>query len=323
MAVQDGEVDRAVVPIENSLEGGVAATLDALAGEADDVRIAAEVVHPIHHCLVAAGELALEDDRAGGLPPAGHRPVRPLPARAPAGGRARDRAPPPPRRSAACARATGRWPRSGRACRPSSTAATSWPRTWRTIPTTSPASSGSRAAGRGRRADAARPRPPWSSGASTTSRRARSWTCWPSSRSAASTSRGSSRGRGGCASATTCSSRTSRAPTADDRVQEALDGPPRPRRDAARARLLPGRVVTEVACMAGGVPAATLAATVAHGRQHSRASRPGSPSQYLSARCPGAGRPSSAGRRAAGCSCSTPATSRSTSARCGARRSSS
>jgi prephenate dehydratase len=61
MAVQDGLVDRAVVPIENALEGGVAATLDALAGEADRVRIAGEVVHPIHHCLVAGRELALED----------------------------------------------------------------------------------------------------------------------------------------------------------------------------------------------------------------------------------------------------------------------
>jgi prephenate dehydratase len=35
MAVQNAETDRAVVPIENSLEGGVGATLDALAGEAD------------------------------------------------------------------------------------------------------------------------------------------------------------------------------------------------------------------------------------------------------------------------------------------------
>jgi prephenate dehydratase len=39
----------------------VAATLDALAGEADRVRIAGEVVHPIHHCLVAGRELALEE----------------------------------------------------------------------------------------------------------------------------------------------------------------------------------------------------------------------------------------------------------------------
>src|SRR5919198_3148468 len=47
MAVQEGQADRAVVPIENSLEGGVTATLDALAGEADRVRIAAEGVRPI------------------------------------------------------------------------------------------------------------------------------------------------------------------------------------------------------------------------------------------------------------------------------------
>jgi prephenate dehydratase len=57
MAVQEGRTDRAVVPIENSLEGGVAATLDALAGEADGVRISAEVIHPIHHNLIAARPL--------------------------------------------------------------------------------------------------------------------------------------------------------------------------------------------------------------------------------------------------------------------------
>jgi len=59
MAVQTGEADLAVVPIENSLEGGVAATLDALAGEAERVRIAGEVVHPVSHCLVAAQRLEL------------------------------------------------------------------------------------------------------------------------------------------------------------------------------------------------------------------------------------------------------------------------
>ena len=53
MAVQAGEVERAVVPIENSLEGSVTATLDALAGEADRVRIFAEVVRPVSHCLIA------------------------------------------------------------------------------------------------------------------------------------------------------------------------------------------------------------------------------------------------------------------------------
>ena len=63
MAVQDGEVDRGVVPIENSLEGGVAATLDALATDADRVRIVAEMVHPVHHCVIAASELPFDDVR--------------------------------------------------------------------------------------------------------------------------------------------------------------------------------------------------------------------------------------------------------------------
>jgi prephenate dehydratase len=61
MAVEAREVDRAVVPIENALEGAVAVTLDTLALEATGVRIVAEVVHPIHHCVVAARELELTD----------------------------------------------------------------------------------------------------------------------------------------------------------------------------------------------------------------------------------------------------------------------
>jgi prephenate dehydratase len=59
MAVEEGEVDRSVVPIENALEGAVAVTLDTLALDAGDVRIVSEVVHPIHHCVVAARELDL------------------------------------------------------------------------------------------------------------------------------------------------------------------------------------------------------------------------------------------------------------------------
>jgi prephenate dehydratase len=61
IAVQEGEVDRSVVPIENALEGAVSVTLDTLALEASDVRIVAEVVHPIHHCVVAARELDLSE----------------------------------------------------------------------------------------------------------------------------------------------------------------------------------------------------------------------------------------------------------------------
>ena len=59
MAVQEGDVERALVPIENALEGSVAVTLDTLTVEADRVRIQAEVVHPIHHCVLARSELSL------------------------------------------------------------------------------------------------------------------------------------------------------------------------------------------------------------------------------------------------------------------------
>jgi prephenate dehydratase len=59
MAVQDGGVERAVVPIENALEGSVAVTLDTLTTEASDVRIDAEVVHPIHHCVLASRAISL------------------------------------------------------------------------------------------------------------------------------------------------------------------------------------------------------------------------------------------------------------------------
>jgi prephenate dehydratase len=59
MAVQTGDVARALVPIENSLEGGVNQTLDALAGEADAVRIVGEQVLPVRHCLIARTELEL------------------------------------------------------------------------------------------------------------------------------------------------------------------------------------------------------------------------------------------------------------------------
>jgi prephenate dehydratase len=60
MAVQAGEVDSAVVPIENSIEGSVTATLDTLVHEAPDVRISREVLLPIEHCLVARHEMEFE-----------------------------------------------------------------------------------------------------------------------------------------------------------------------------------------------------------------------------------------------------------------------
>jgi prephenate dehydratase len=60
MSVQEESAERAVVPIENALEGSVRATLDTLAGEAPDVRIEAQVTHPIRHCLIARDGTALD-----------------------------------------------------------------------------------------------------------------------------------------------------------------------------------------------------------------------------------------------------------------------
>jgi prephenate dehydratase len=64
MAVHSGAVERALVPIENSLEGSVNATLDALAMETEDVTIVGEVIHPIRHCLIARTQLELSDIEA-------------------------------------------------------------------------------------------------------------------------------------------------------------------------------------------------------------------------------------------------------------------
>jgi prephenate dehydratase len=61
LAVQQGDVERAVVPIENALEGSVDATLDALSVDAEDVVIVGEVVRPISHYLIAREPLALDE----------------------------------------------------------------------------------------------------------------------------------------------------------------------------------------------------------------------------------------------------------------------
>lgn len=60
MAVQDGEVRWSLVPIENSIEGPVTVTLDTLAGEATDVRIAGEIVLSVRQCLIARDGLGLD-----------------------------------------------------------------------------------------------------------------------------------------------------------------------------------------------------------------------------------------------------------------------
>ena len=68
------------MPIENSLEGAVNATLDALAFETDDVQITGELVHPIHHCLIAREPVALERIAAVASHPQASGAVRRVPA---------------------------------------------------------------------------------------------------------------------------------------------------------------------------------------------------------------------------------------------------
>jgi prephenate dehydratase len=63
LAVEEDRADRALVPIENSLEGAVGPTLDALAVETDRVRIVGEVVHPVSHALIAREPVDLADIR--------------------------------------------------------------------------------------------------------------------------------------------------------------------------------------------------------------------------------------------------------------------
>lgn len=63
MAVHERTADRAIVPIENSLEGSVSTTLDTLAFDARDVHIVREVALPIRNRLIARAALPLEQVR--------------------------------------------------------------------------------------------------------------------------------------------------------------------------------------------------------------------------------------------------------------------
>jgi prephenate dehydratase len=60
LAVDRGAVDRTLVPVENSLEGGVTATLDALAWDAHETVILGETVLAIRNCLIAREPIALD-----------------------------------------------------------------------------------------------------------------------------------------------------------------------------------------------------------------------------------------------------------------------
>jgi chorismate mutase/prephenate dehydratase len=55
-AVQRGEINYGVLPIENLFEGSVGATLDAMYATAD-INIVAEVFLPIHHHLLSSGPI--------------------------------------------------------------------------------------------------------------------------------------------------------------------------------------------------------------------------------------------------------------------------
>ncbi|HEV2786022.1 MAG TPA: prephenate dehydratase [Solirubrobacteraceae bacterium] len=59
LAVHDGDVDRAIVPIENSVEGPVGVTLDTLAEDGNDVTIVGELVLAVSQHLIAGSELEL------------------------------------------------------------------------------------------------------------------------------------------------------------------------------------------------------------------------------------------------------------------------
>jgi prephenate dehydratase len=61
VALARGEVEWAVVPIENSLDGSVSVTLDLLAGEEGDLEIAGEASLSVRHSLIAGEDVELEE----------------------------------------------------------------------------------------------------------------------------------------------------------------------------------------------------------------------------------------------------------------------
>ena len=64
LAVERGEAERALVPIENSIEGSVRPTLDTLAFEADAVTIVGEHDYRVRVHLIARGGVRTEDVEA-------------------------------------------------------------------------------------------------------------------------------------------------------------------------------------------------------------------------------------------------------------------
>lgn len=61
IAVDRNDVAAGFVPIENSVEGAVTETLDALVHDAPSVQIVGELIWPVHHCLVATKGASLAE----------------------------------------------------------------------------------------------------------------------------------------------------------------------------------------------------------------------------------------------------------------------
>ena len=59
--LRDGGLEWAIVPIENSLDGSISATLDLLADEAGELRIVAEALLRVSHSLIAAEPVELRE----------------------------------------------------------------------------------------------------------------------------------------------------------------------------------------------------------------------------------------------------------------------
>jgi prephenate dehydratase len=59
--LREGELEWAIVPIENSLDGSISVTLDLLAEEAGELEIVAEALLRVSHSLIAAGPLELRE----------------------------------------------------------------------------------------------------------------------------------------------------------------------------------------------------------------------------------------------------------------------
>jgi len=59
LAVDSGEIDKGIVPVENSIEGSVNVTIDMLVHEVD-LFIEREIILPIRHCLITRQETSPE-----------------------------------------------------------------------------------------------------------------------------------------------------------------------------------------------------------------------------------------------------------------------